>query len=59
MSLLYSLIQTAKENDMNPYEYLKWMFDQAAEMYPDFDEEKLLPWNCDQEEVTRIAFKDL
>jgi len=53
------LIQTAKENDMNLYEYLKWMFDQAADMYPDFDEAKLLPWNCDQKEVTRMSFKDL
>jgi transposase len=42
---LYSLIETAKTNGRNPYEYLKTVFEQAAEMSPDDNWEKLLPWN--------------
>lgn len=58
-SLFFSLIETAKANNLNPYGYLKWIFDQVAVMDDDFDGEKLLPWNCDKEEVTRMAFKGL
>ncbi len=25
-AILYSVIETAKEDDMNPYEYLRWVF---------------------------------
>jgi transposase len=42
---LYSLIETAKANNKNPYEYLKTVFEQAAEMNPGDNWENLLPWN--------------
>jgi transposase len=42
---LYSLIETAKANNRNPYAYLKTVFEQAAEMNPGDDWGKLLPWN--------------
>jgi hypothetical protein len=42
---LYSLIETAKANGKNPYEYLKKVFDRAAGMKPGDDWEQLLPWN--------------
>jgi transposase len=42
---LYSLIETAKENHKNPYQYLKFVFSAAAEMSPCDDWSKLLPWN--------------
>jgi transposase len=42
---LYSLIETAKANNRNPYEYLKTVFEQAAAMKPGDDWAKLLPWN--------------
>jgi transposase len=58
-SLFFSLIETAKENNLNPYGYLKWIFDQVAVMDDDFDREKLLPWNCDREGIQRMAFKGL
>jgi transposase len=58
-SLFFSLIETAKENNLNPYGYLKWIFDQAAVMDEHFDRENLLPWNCDREEVQRMAFAPL
>jgi transposase len=42
---LYSLIETAKANGKNPYEYLKKVFEQAADMKPGDDWGRLLPWN--------------
>lgn len=57
--LFFSLIETAKANGLNPYGYLKWIFDQVAIMDADSDREKLLPWNCDREEVQRMAFNGL
>jgi transposase len=42
---LYSLIETAKTNGKNPYEYLKKVFDRAAGMKPGDDWDQLLPWN--------------
>jgi len=58
-SLFYSLIETAKANDLNPYGYLYWIFDQYAGKGDDFDNEKLLPWNCDREAIRKVAFKGL
>ncbi|WP_245540048.1 transposase domain-containing protein [Sediminispirochaeta bajacaliforniensis] len=58
-SLFYSLIETAKANDLNPYGYLYWIFDQYAEKAVDFDYETLLPWNCDREAIRNVAFKGL
>jgi transposase len=42
---LYSLIETAKANGKNPYQYLKTVFERAAEIKPDGDWSALLPWN--------------
>jgi hypothetical protein len=42
---LYSLIETAKVNGKNPYEYLKLVFERAADMKPGDDWGQLLPWN--------------
>ena len=55
----YSLIQTAIENDMNPYGYLKWVSDQAALMKGEIDGEKLLPWNVDKSKIMNMTFKGL
>ena len=42
---LYSLIETAKANNKEPYEYLCWLFKKlpSAKSLEDF--ESLLPWN--------------
>ena len=45
---LYTLIETAKANKLNPYQYLKIIFEQAAEMSPFDDWSKPLPWNLNQ-----------
>jgi len=44
-SALYSLVETAKANGLNPYTYLKLIFEKipAAQTIDDF--EALLPWN--------------
>jgi transposase len=42
---LFSLIETAKVNKINPYEYLKIVFERAAELSASDDWSKLLPWN--------------
>jgi transposase len=55
-SLFFSLIETAKANDLNPYGYLKWIFDKVATIDGDRDLEMLLPWNCDKKEIQRMAF---
>jgi len=42
---LYSLIQTAKANGLNPYEYLKDIFRELPNAQNVKDIEKCLPWN--------------
>jgi len=47
-AMFYSIIETAKENDLKPYEYLKYIFETAPNIDID-DPEKLkmlLPWNA-------------
>jgi transposase len=42
---LYSLIETAKANKLNPYTYLKTVFEKIPTLEPDDDWGQLLPWN--------------
>ena len=58
-ALLFSLIETAKANDLNPYGYLKWIIEQIPLLKSEDDFKKLLPGNCDREEVNRIQFHGL
>ena len=48
-AMFYSIIETAKENGLKPYEYLKYIFETAPILnfmrYPD-SVEALLPWNA-------------
>ena len=44
---LYSLIQTAKANGLNPYDYLKQVFTQLPNANTVEDIEALLPWAID------------
>lgn len=48
---LYSLIETAKANGLNEYDYLKWVFAKlpAATTVEEF--EALLPWNIDKTDL--------
>jgi transposase len=51
----YSMIETAKANELNPYGYLKWVFETAPGL-EEKDYSRLLPWNADRDEVSRFAF---
>ncbi len=42
---LYSLVETAKANNINPYDYLKHIFAELPLCSEENDLEKLLPWN--------------
>ena len=42
---LYSLVQTAKANGLNPYEYLKSIFNALPNVQNVEEIENLLPWN--------------
>jgi len=42
---LYTLIETAKANGVEPYWYLRTLFDQIPAFEPNGDYDQLLPWN--------------
>ena len=42
---LYSLIETAKANDIEPYAYLRYVFTELPKATTAEDIEALLPWN--------------
>jgi len=55
-SILYSLVETAKANNLNPYQYIKFLL----EMLPSAkasDLESLLPWSETLPDVCRIPVK--
>lgn len=43
-AIIYSLIETAKENNLKPYDYLEWVFENIK---LNTDTKKLLPWSDD------------
>ena len=49
---LYSLIETAKANGLEPYAYLRYIFSKLplAKTFDDY--EALLPWNLSQKAIT-------
>lgn len=53
---LYSLIETAKANGLNEYDYMKWVFAKlpAATSVSDF--EALLPWNINSSELVNWVY---
>ena len=54
MCFYYSLIETAKLNGLNPYAYLKWVFERAPLLKKEDSLESLTPWECNPEDVNRI-----
>ena len=57
---MYSVVETAKENGLNPYHYLHYLF----ETLPNIDlmnkEEidKVLPWSSDLPSIYRVPIKN-
>ena len=47
-AVIFSLIETAKENGLDPYRYLTWVLQMAPKLDRSRDEwaEALLPWNA-------------
>lgn len=47
-AVMFSLIETAKENGLDPYRFLSYVFDAAPNMYLGDPKqlERLLPWNA-------------
>jgi transposase len=58
-ALLFSLIETAKANDLNPYGYLKWIFEETPLIKSDNEFEKFLPRNCDRVRINEFQFNGL
>ena len=52
---LYSLIETAKANGLNDYDYLKALFTQLPMATSDEALQQLLPWNMDLAAVNTAA----
>ena len=48
---MYSLIETAKQNYLNPFDYLYYVFTMAPLVKNEQDWEALLPWNI-KEDIT-------
>jgi transposase len=44
-AMMYSIIETAKANGLEPYQYLKYLFEQLPMANSLEDYEQLLPWN--------------
>lgn len=44
---LYSIIETAKANGLEPYQYLRHLFTELPKAKSDAEVEKLLPWQID------------
>ena len=51
-ALLYSLLETAKANDLEPYSYYIYLFDRFPQAVNEDDYKKLLPINLTQEIIT-------
>jgi len=55
-SVLYSIIETAKENGLHPFHYIKYLLE-ILPNYPASDIERFLPWSNDLPEFCRAALK--
>ncbi|BFM18905.1 IS66-like element ISPsy5 family transposase (plasmid) [Maricurvus nonylphenolicus] len=53
---LYSLIETAKANGLNEYDYLKWVFTKLPAANTVEEVEALLPWNQDRTELVNWVY---
>lgn len=51
---LYSLVETARANRLNPYAYLKLIFAALPQTQTEADVDALLPWNVDRDALERL-----
>ena len=48
-AVMYSIIETAKENKLDTYKYLTYIFSKAPNLKEDETVDILLPWNAPEE----------
>ena len=53
----FSIIETAKENNLDPYEYLKYIFTKAPNLNDNESIDVLLPWNAPNDCRSKAAPK--
>lgn len=58
-ALLFSLIETAKANNLNPYGYLKWIFEETPLIKSEAEFKQFLPVNCVREKINQFQFNGL
>jgi hypothetical protein len=51
---LYSLVETAKANGLEPFAYLSWLFERLPYMKVLEDFQAALPWNAPAYILTRL-----
>ena len=56
---LYSLLMTAKANGLEPYGYLRHVFEQLPQAIDVDSFESLLPWNVDRTKILYAAMGDV
>ena len=56
-AVMYSLIETAKENGLNPFEYLTYIFKLAPNLTAVDSAEQLLPWHSELPESVQVPKK--
>lgn len=54
---LYSLIETAKANNCEPYSYLRHIFEYLPRASTLSDYEALLPWNIDRDKIMQASLR--
>ena len=52
----FSIIETAKENDLDSYEYLKFIFTKAPNLEENESMDILLPWNVPDDYRSKLAY---
>ena len=59
-AIIYSIVETAKENGLNPFDYLKFVFEQIKTIDPTDPStiDALLPWSPDVQALLRIDRND-
>lgn len=54
-AVMYSIIETAKENNLDPYEYLKYIFTKLPNLKEYETIDILLPWNAPDDCQSKVA----
>ena len=58
-AIIYSMVESAKENNLKPYEYLKYLFEQLPniDIHNKVSLDQLMPWSETLPAEVRMSFK--